>query len=126
MREGFKIVGLCILAAVAYGEVHDQITARICVQYFSRFHPDILNTENPTILALLWGFIATWWVGLIIGAALALTSRYGVEPKLSARQLVRPVLMLLGVMGIGAAITGAIGGSTRGDFAIRPPVRRSL
>jgi len=28
-----KIVGLGILAAVSYGIIHDQITARVCVEY---------------------------------------------------------------------------------------------
>jgi len=35
--ESFKIAILCILAALLCGIVHDQITARICVEYFTSF-----------------------------------------------------------------------------------------
>jgi len=28
-----RIVVACVLAAIAYGIVHDQVTARVCVEY---------------------------------------------------------------------------------------------
>ena len=40
--EILKIWLFCIAAAICYGIVHDQITVRICVEYFSVFHPTIL------------------------------------------------------------------------------------
>jgi hypothetical protein len=33
--ESLKIVVLCIVAAIAYGILHDQVTARVCVEYFT-------------------------------------------------------------------------------------------
>ena len=60
-----RIIGLCISAAVLYGVAHDQVTARVCVEYFTIGHPRIIATESPTVLGLAWGVIATWWVGLI-------------------------------------------------------------
>ena len=66
-----RIIGLCVLAAVLYGVAHDQVTARVCVEYFTIGHPRILATESPTVLGLAWGVIATWWVGLVLGAPLA-------------------------------------------------------
>jgi len=36
----------CILAAVFYGILHDQITARICVEYFTIGHPIVFGTET--------------------------------------------------------------------------------
>ncbi|MFI5379272.1 MAG: hypothetical protein ACHRHE_08245 [Tepidisphaerales bacterium] len=36
---------LCILAAVCYGIVHDQVTARICVEYFTIGHPPVFLTD---------------------------------------------------------------------------------
>jgi hypothetical protein len=85
------IIVLCIVAAVIYGVVHDQITARICVEYFTIGHPPVFGTDDPTLLGLGWGVIATWWVGLILGVLLALSSRVGSWPQLSAKQLVRPL-----------------------------------
>ena len=59
------IVVLCIGSAVIYGILHDQITARICVEYFTIGHPPIFPTESPTLLGIGWGILATWWVGLL-------------------------------------------------------------
>jgi len=45
------IVFMCIISAIAYGIVHDQITARVCVEYFTIGHPQLFQTDNPTLLA---------------------------------------------------------------------------
>jgi hypothetical protein len=103
------IVGMSILAAVCYGIVHDQITARICVEYFTVGHPNIFGTNNPTLLGLGWGIVATWWVGLIVGIPLASAAQDGELPKRSVKSLVRPICILLGIMACGAALAGVIG-----------------
>ena len=54
-----KIVGMSIIAAVLYGIAHDQITARICVEYFTIGHPPIFGTDDATLLGLGWGIFAT-------------------------------------------------------------------
>ena len=43
------ILLLSEFAAIGYGIVHDQITARVCVEYFSIGHPPIFPTDDPTI-----------------------------------------------------------------------------
>lgn len=43
--EIVKIVLLCIVAAALYGIVHDQFTARICVEYFSIGHPPLFHSD---------------------------------------------------------------------------------
>jgi hypothetical protein len=102
--DGVKIVALCIVAAVLYGIAHDQITSRICVEYFTRAHPRIIASESPTALGLLWGVIATWWVGLGLGLPLAAVARLGRRPKLDARSLSRSIaLVLLGMATIATA-----------------------
>ena len=88
--ESLKIVLAGIAAAVFYGVIHDQFTARICLEYFTVFHPPIFDTQSPTLLALGWGTIATWWAGAILGFLFALAARVGSRPKLYARSLVRP------------------------------------
>jgi hypothetical protein len=103
------IVMMCIAAAVGYGIIHDQITARICVEYFTVGHPPVFGTENPTLLGLGWGIIATWWVGLLLGVLLAQAARAGSRPQRSAMSLWRPILGLLAVMAICAAAAGMFG-----------------
>src|SRR5579871_5632082 len=104
-----RIITLSILAAIAYGIIHDQITARLCVEYFTIGHPPIFGTDDPTILGIGWGIIATWWVGLILGISLAICTRAGLLPKRSVGSLVRPVACLLAVMAgcaVAAGLTG--------------------
>ncbi|HEX3315419.1 MAG TPA: hypothetical protein VHR72_11035 [Gemmataceae bacterium] len=103
------IIGICILAAIVYGVVHDQITARVCVEYFTIGHPPVFGTDDPTLLGLGWGVIATWWVGLILGVGLAIAARAGSRPKRSVSSLVRPVLTLMAVMALCAITAGFAG-----------------
>ncbi len=107
----FAIVALAILASVAYGVAHDQVTVRISLEYFTIGHPRLIDTSAPTMLGLFWGVVATWWVGLPLGGALAFAARSGTRPKINARHLVGPVLRLLGLMAASALLVGAIAGA---------------
>ena len=103
-----KIVGMSILAAVIYGIIHDQITAHVCVEYFTLGHPDIFGTNNPILLGLGWGVIATWWVGLLLGIPLAIAARVGRRPKLTARDILPNVVKLMLVCGLLALTAGLL------------------
>jgi len=103
------IVLVCIFAAIAYGILHDQITARICVEYFTIGHPPIFGTDDPTLLAIGWGVLATWWVGVILGIALAAAARWGQWPKRSAVSLIRPLLVLMICSAVCALAAGIVG-----------------
>lgn len=107
--QTLAIILLCVAASILYGICHDQITARICVEYFTIGHPTIIDSESPTVLALVWGVVATWWVGAIGGGLLALSARAGHKPKITVSQLVRPILWLLLVMAIASTTAGLIG-----------------
>ena len=124
--EALKIVSGCLVAAVVYGVIHDQFTARVCVEYFSLFHPPVFRTQSPTLLGLGWGVLATWWVGAILGALLALSARGGSRPKLSAINLVRPVGRLLLVMGASAALAGFAGFFLTETGILAPPKELAL
>lgn len=67
-----RIILLCVAVAVVYDVLHDQVTARLCVEYFTIAHPPLFDTDDPTLLGLAWGALATWWVGLALGVALVL------------------------------------------------------
>jgi len=107
--EALKIILLCLAAAVVYGICQDQITARVCLEYFTVGHPRIFETEDPTVLALGWGILATWWVGLLLGIPAALVARTGNRPRVAARELIRPIGLLMLAMACFAALSGVIG-----------------
>lgn len=109
MIEGIKIVLLSIVAAIIYGILHDQITARVCVEYFTIGHPPIFKSESPTLLAFGWGVIATWWAGLSVGIPAAFAARVGSWPRMTVRDMIRPILYLLITMGLLALIAGVSG-----------------
>jgi len=103
------IVITAILAAILYGIIHDQVTARICVEYFTIGHPRLIDSDSPTVLGLFWGIIATWWVGLPIGIGLAIAARAGRRPKLTCSRLIRPIgILLCGMFGV-ATLAGLVG-----------------
>ncbi len=104
------IVDLCLAAAGVYGIVHDQITARVCVEYFTVGHPRILAKDDPTILGLVWGVLATWWVGLLLGVPLAVAARAGAAAKREPASMIRPILTLLAIMALVAGLAGVTGG----------------
>ena len=115
------IVLLCMATAVLYGVVHDQITARVCVEYFTVGHPPVFDTTDPTLLGLGWGIIATWWVGLILGLAAVVAARAGPRPPRSARSLVRPLALLVGMAGFAALAAGMLGHLLAKGGAVRLP-----
>src|SRR5262245_37898437 len=122
------IMLLCVFAAIAYGIAHDQVTARVCVEYFTVGHPPIIPTDDPTLLGVWWGLIATWWVGMILGVGLAVAATAGPRPPRTVRSLVRPVVTLLGVMAGSAAAMGVLGYvlAERGDVVLVGPLARDV
>jgi hypothetical protein len=118
--EFFKIVAFGLFAAVLYGSVHDQVTVRVCLEYFTIGHPPLIQTKSPTVLALAWGVVATWWVGFPLGVIVAIAARRGNLPKLMAAQ-VRPfILRLLVIVGILAFASGVLAYllATRGEMTL--------
>jgi hypothetical protein len=103
------VVLMCVLAAVGYGVALDQVTARVCVEYFTVGHPPVFPTDDPTLLGLGWGIIASWWVGLLLGVPLAVAARAGPRPVRPTGSLVRPVAGLLAVTAGCAAAAGVAG-----------------
>jgi hypothetical protein len=69
---------LAVLAGL-YGALHDQLSFTISPEYFTRFKyeqfgfdPAWFGGHRPTVAVI--GFLATWWVGLFIGAFLGMTA----------------------------------------------------
>lgn len=98
-------IGVC----TAYGIVHDQITARICVEYFTVGHPQVVRSRDPTILTFVWGVVVSWWVGAILGMLLAAAAQLGPRPKRTVRSLLRPIAVLFGCNAMFACLAGFAG-----------------
>lgn len=109
MLEAAKIALFATLAAVVYGILHDQVTAHLCVEYFTIAHPPVFNTTSPFLLALGWGVIATWWVGLPLGVVLALVARVGSARKLALSDVRPAILRLMAISAVAALLSGGIG-----------------
>lgn len=107
--KSIAIILMCVAICIGYGIIHDQITARICVEYFTIGHPPIFNTRDPTLLGIGWGIIATWWVGILLGIPLAASCRVGPWPKLEPRTLWKPLLRLAIISFVFATCAGLIG-----------------
>lgn len=103
------ITWLCTISAICYGIIHDQITVRVCLEYFTIGHYPIFGDQPPTILGLLWGIAATWWMGFSLGFVLALIASLGKNPVLPAKSLVKPITTLLMIMGVCALGFGILG-----------------
>ncbi len=109
MQPGLIIL-LCVGSAISYGIIHDSITARVCVEYFTIGHdPNVIPTDDPTLLAIGWGILSTWWVGLILGITVSIAARIGSRPKRTVRSLVRPLIYLMLIMAFFATISGFAG-----------------
>jgi hypothetical protein len=103
------ILLLCINSAIIYGILHDQVTARICIEYFTIGHSNFLGTNDPTTIGIAWGIMATWWVGFLLGVPLAIIARLGNRPKLQANSFIRPIFILLLIMAACAFLAGTLG-----------------
>ena len=72
------MIAIALLGAViagAYGVVHDYLTYSIAPEYFTHFKFDQFQWANLRMGNFVFvsciGFLATWWVGLIVGWVLA-------------------------------------------------------
>jgi hypothetical protein len=66
-------------------------------------------TSNPTLIAIAWGFMATWWFGLLMGTFISIASTLGKWQPLMVRDLLRPGAVLFTTAAIVALIAGIIG-----------------
>lgn len=110
-----------MVAAVAYGVVHDQITVRLCLAYFSLAHPPLFPVASPTLLALCWGVASTILLGAIFGSLLAVVSQSPNLPPVAFFPLLRGVLRLLAAMACGATLAGLVGFALARRGLVVPP-----
>ncbi|MBI1323873.1 hypothetical protein GC170_11910 [bacterium] len=126
--KSIAIVLSCIFAAICYGILHDQITARVCVEYFTIGHPPVFVTDDPTLLGIGWGIIATWWVGFLLGVPLAIAALAGNQPARPLKSLIRPISKLLAVMSVCAITAGLMGWflASRNIISLTGPIAEAV
>ncbi len=103
-RYRFALLGL--VAMVGYAILQDQISARLCPEYFTVLHPPITGLTDPTLLGICWGFLGGWWGGIVLGYIAGLLATLGPRPPLAPRELVRPLAVLVVVIATVTALTG--------------------
>jgi len=103
-----QIVCLSVMAAISYGIVHDQITARLCIEYFTLTRPPLIASHDPTAVGFFWGIFATWWVGIPFGGALAAACCLRAIPT-RPNDIVLPLARLVGLVALCAILGGLAG-----------------
>ena len=115
---GFTVLGALI--AGCYGILHDQITFTVGPEYFHNFKIHQFSYADfgfgDRIFAAFIGFLATWWVGLIVGWILARRCIPG-QPRAVARKQIYLGFAVVFATGFLAGLIGYAYGTWRGPNA---------
>jgi hypothetical protein len=126
LRRFLTIVAGATGLACLLGICLDLVTANVAVEYFSVHHPRIVATNNPWVLAVVWGIAASWWFGAISGAIVAWVNHRRPSP-LEPPQILRWVrnacvtlwVVMIGILLAVLTFAGTIPLEKRGaDFAL--------
>lgn len=95
-----SFIFIAILVAGVYGILHDQITYSISPEYFTKFkykqfgfEPEWFGGHRATVAVI--GFLATWWMGLLIGIPLGLLSFIFPTHKIMSKGLRKAIILVL-------------------------------
>lgn len=108
------IIGIAPLIGGIYGILHDQLTYTISPEYYTKFKfyqfglMDMGNEaifQNPRIEVSVVGFLATWWMGLLIGILLGLVGWVHKDSKQMLKVTVKSMILTVVV----TFIVGLIG-----------------
>jgi hypothetical protein len=105
-RPRLQFAALGLVAMVGYGMLQDQLSARLCPEYFTVFHPPIPGVTDPTLLGVAWGFLGAWWGGVLLGYVAGLVATLGSRPQVAPRELVRPLVVLIVAVAVVVLLTG--------------------
>ena len=107
--DAFRIVAVCVGAAVVYGIIHDEFTAHLCVEYFTVAHPHLFTTQSPAVLGEAWGITGTWWLGLLLGIVLARVATVDSgAPILTAKFLAGRIGLIVSITAFSALVSGIV------------------
>jgi hypothetical protein len=103
-RLAIFLLTLVLLPLIAglYGALHDQLSYTIAPEYFTRFKYDQFGFEpawfggHRATVAVI-GFLATWWVGLLMALFIAPLGLMFKEPAHMRREVIRATGITLGI-----------------------------
>ncbi|KCV82921.1 signal peptide protein [Actibacterium atlanticum] len=102
----FLLLGACLLAGL-YGAVHNQISYSVGPDYFHAFkfrQFGIPADQHGRLGAAIVGWRASWWMGLIIGAPIALLSIAIPGAARAAKTFAMAAILVVGLtLGLGLA-----------------------
>lgn len=110
----FLIIVITPLIGGLYGIVHDQLTYTISPEYYTKFKfyqfglmdmGDEAIFPNPRVQVSMVGFMATWWVGIIIGIILGAVGLIHKNGRQMFSVTMRAVLLTIVI----AFVTGLVG-----------------
>lgn len=111
----------CVIAGI-YGILHDQLTYSISPEYYTEFKFGQFGvagiSANERFLAAIVGFMATWWMGLLIGILLAFIGLTHKTAKAMFIITMKAILLTL----IITAVTGLVGLAYGKLFLVGQPV----
>jgi hypothetical protein len=102
----FRAMLLGIVLLSGYAMLQDQVSARLCPEYFTVLHNPINGLTNPTLLGITWGFLGSWWGGALLGYGAGLASTLGRNPPMTVKQLLKPMLCVIAFVTACTAFTG--------------------
>jgi len=105
----FKIILSTFLLAISYGIIHDLVTAHLCLEYFTKGHPKLIESESPILLACTWGFVATWWLALPMGLLISFFNQFGHYPPLGFTEIFHLLKNLALFMFLFVFLSGILG-----------------
>jgi hypothetical protein len=114
-----SIILICIIVAGIYGILHDQITYSISPEYYTKFKfiqfglvaGNDTPIRNLRLLVAVTGWMATWWVGFIIGIILSMLALRQNSLRAMITTSVKAILITIAV-----AIISGIAGYTYGSL----------
>lgn len=117
MKKIFNVFAITIISAIIagiYGILHDQLTYTISPEYYTKFKfiqfaltEERVPIKYPRFYVAVTGWMATWWVGLIIGFILSLFTLFQKENiyKTTLKAIV-VVLLVAFITGLAGLICG--------------------
>lgn len=114
---------MAVLLAGTYGIIHDQITYSISHEYFTKFkfvqfhiYQDELQVplRNPRLIVAKIGFLATWWVGLLVGLSQSITGLIFKNTRTMIRIVSKAIILNLFI-----TFLFGVAGYIYGEFLLR-------
>ncbi|HOP26246.1 MAG TPA: hypothetical protein PKX02_03525, partial [Candidatus Sabulitectum sp.] len=109
MKQATLTILLCVAFTILFGVLHNQVSARVSLEYFTIGHRALIHSTSPTLMGIAWGIHSTWWVGVALGLVLVLSGMTGGWEKRTARSFIRPLVLLFCFCAMASGVMGILG-----------------